>query len=557
MGKKPFINRKEAKHYHVVHRSQKDPLINDENASQRVLQEVVPPNLLKHKTREEIQSIHHRPEKLTQDEIDEKVGQAALHGIYFDDADYDYTQHLRPIGATDAVFLEAPSKKKEKQPATGGISFVDESANEQLHPKDRKVHLPEGVLPTDYELYTPKTPLRSIDLLEGGLQPDMDPRLREIMEALDDDAYVENDEEDYFETLNAPGERYEPDEDEEYDEYYEEEYYEEDELDENGEPLTYEDFDDEAPEAVPMPSTNWEAAFKQFKKGQKGTAGSDDEDDRRSGVTGMSRATTASHRNANLTLLDERFEKIEEEYEDDDDDFDSDEDGEDLVTREDFESILDDFLDKYEVVGRRMVPKLEGDTSEAKLETIRNALGEARLSDDDKDEKPMPSRPVKEDRIEGVDVWERPVKQRAAWDCQTVLTTYSNMENHPRLIKENGGRKKIHIDPKTGMPVLVEAGKKQKPSRSRLRDQADEGEQEEEDDEDAGSDEEERVNLGVARSKDESKEDKKARKAALKEQKRSRRTEKKATKEAFKNEEAKQVYYMQSQRVNKGVKHIA
>ena len=163
-----------------------------------------------------------------------------------------------------------------------------------------------------------------------------------------------------------------------------------------------------------------------------------------------------------------------------------------MVTREDFESILDDFLDKYEVVGRRMVPKLEGDTSEAKLETIRNALGEARLSDDDKDEKPMPSRPVKEDRIEGVDVWERPVKQRAAWDCQTVLTTYSNMETHPRLIKENGGRKKIHIDPKTGMPVLVEAGKKQKPSRSRLRDQADEGEQEEEDDEDAGSDEEER-----------------------------------------------------------------
>lgn len=65
------------------------------------------------------------------------------------------------------------------------------------------------------------------------------------------------------------------------------------------------------------------------------------------------------------------------------------------------------------------------------------------------------------------------------------------------------------------------------------------------------------VNLGVARSKSESKEDKKARKAALKEQKRSRRTEKKATKEAFKNEEAKQINTLQNQRVNKGVKHIA
>jgi protein LTV1 len=190
----------------------------------------------------------------------------------------------------------------------------------------------------------------------------------------------------------------------------------------------------------------------------------------------------------------------------------------------------------------------------------------------------MPSRPVKEERIEGVDVWERPVKQRAAWDCQTVLTTYSNMENHPKIIKENTLRKKIQIDPKTGLPMLVEAGKKQKAAgRSRLRDQAEEEEEANDDDEEEVSISEWDidtsaaqfsftdeslsllyvVNLGVARSKSESKEDKKARKAALKEQKRSRRTEKKATKEAFKNEEAKQINTLQNQRVNKGVKHIA
>lgn len=200
---------------------------------------------------------------MTQDEIDSKVGQAPLYGVYYDDSEYDYTQHLKPIGATDAVFLEAPSKKKEKQPATGGVNFMDESVNEELHRKDRKVHLPAGVLPTDFELFTPKTPLRAIDLMEGGLQPDMDPRLREIMEALDDEEYVEDGVEDYFENLNAAGETYEP-EDEDDDEYYEEEYYEEDEFDENGEPLTYEQFDDEAPEAVPMPSSGWEAAFKQY-----------------------------------------------------------------------------------------------------------------------------------------------------------------------------------------------------------------------------------------------------------------------------------------------------
>ncbi|KAH8549386.1 Low temperature viability protein-domain-containing protein [Umbelopsis sp. PMI_123] len=475
MPKKPFINRKDAKHYHVVHRSQKDPLINDENASQRVLQEFVPSNILKHKTQEEIQSVHHRPTQLTQDEIDEKVGQAALYGVYFDDSEYDYTQHLRPIGATDAVFLEAPSNKKEKQPATGGINFVDESVNEELHRKDRKVHLPEGVLPSDIELYTPKMPLRSIDLLEGGLQPDMDPRLREIMEALDDDAYVEDGAEDFFGNLNAPGERYEPDEYDDEEEYYEEEYYEDEEFDEN----------------VPMPSTNWQAAFKQFKKEQRAAMDSDDEDDRRSGVTGMTRATTASHRNANLTLLDERFEKIEEEYEEDESDFfDSDEEDEEpMVAREDFNAILDDFLDKYEVVGKKMVPRLEGDTSEAKLDSIRNALGAARLSDDE-NETPMPSRPTKNNRVEGVDIWERPVKQRATWDCQTVLSTYSNLENHPRLIKEESLRKRIQIDPKTGMPILVEIGKKQKASgKSRLREQV---EEENEENEQSDSEEEER-----------------------------------------------------------------
>lgn len=47
MGKKPFIDKKSAKHYHVVHRSQKDPLINDSEASDRVLQEVLPSNQLK------------------------------------------------------------------------------------------------------------------------------------------------------------------------------------------------------------------------------------------------------------------------------------------------------------------------------------------------------------------------------------------------------------------------------------------------------------------------------------------------------------------------------
>jgi protein LTV1 len=47
MGKKPFIDKKSAQHYHVLHRSQKDPLINDTEAPDRVLQEVLQKNLIK------------------------------------------------------------------------------------------------------------------------------------------------------------------------------------------------------------------------------------------------------------------------------------------------------------------------------------------------------------------------------------------------------------------------------------------------------------------------------------------------------------------------------
>jgi len=48
MGKKPFIDKKTARHYEVVHRSQRDPLLADENASKFVLKQVAPSlNLLK------------------------------------------------------------------------------------------------------------------------------------------------------------------------------------------------------------------------------------------------------------------------------------------------------------------------------------------------------------------------------------------------------------------------------------------------------------------------------------------------------------------------------
>jgi len=105
-----FIDKKKATTFHLVHRSQRDPLINDPESSSRVLKYVPPSNSKSQQT-------------ITRESLEEDIdiktrrsnkGEAAEYGIYFDDTEYDYMQHLRCVGeAPDAVLLEAPSKSKD------------------------------------------------------------------------------------------------------------------------------------------------------------------------------------------------------------------------------------------------------------------------------------------------------------------------------------------------------------------------------------------------------------------------------------------------------------
>ncbi|OBZ86766.1 Protein LTV1 [Choanephora cucurbitarum] len=346
----------------------------------------------------------------------------------------------------------------------------------------------------------------------------------QILEALEDEEYVENDlDDDFFESLNAEGDLEEEDEDEEY-----------------------VDYSDDEEEGIPPPKEgeeyDWQAAFQKFKLQQSRQNDSDDEDDlhdRYTQQTGFSVSSSAMHRNSQLRLLDDRFERIEEEYaEDDDEEEDAyNSDGELKEERADFEAILDDFLDKYEIVGRKMQPKMDGESSAAKLDTVRQGLVKPEVVPEL--ERVRLTQAVLEPKLE------RPVqKQRETWDVQTVISTYSNLENHPSLISDRGPSRRIRIDPKTGMPVLVEVPRKPKEEKE------EEVESEEE------SEEEEVENKGVARSKKESKEEKKARKQAVKEAKKNRREEKKTTKAAFKNEENRQKKVLQQQRQAKGATHI-
>jgi len=113
------------------------------------------------------------------------------------------------------------------------------------------------------------------------------------------------------------------------------------------------------------------------------------------------------------------------------------------------------------------------------------------------------------------------------WDCESILSTYSNLDNHPGLIVEPSSKpQKIRLSNKTGMPLGVLPTK---PSKKEVAEE-----------------EERQENLGKARG-EETPEQKKERKRQIKEMKKIQRENKKAYKTAFKQEELRQVDVLKSQ----------
>ncbi|KAG2391846.1 hypothetical protein C9374_013331 [Naegleria lovaniensis] len=111
------------------------------------------------------------------------------------------------------------------------------------------------------------------------------------------------------------------------------------------------------------------------------------------------------------------------------------------------------------------------------------------------------------------------------WDCETILTSYTNIYNHPSVIDDAPRKKKqIKLSQKSGLPIGVIG--KQKVDMTEEKVEEDEFE--------------EVVNLGQARNKNETKEERKERKKKAKELKRQKREQKKNLKNSFKEEELKQ-----------------
>ncbi|ODQ64118.1 hypothetical protein NADFUDRAFT_47838 [Nadsonia fulvescens var. elongata DSM 6958] len=270
----------------------------------------------------------------------------------------------------------------------------------------------------------------------------MEPGLREVLEALEDEAYVGeeiDDEEDIFSQIISSG-RKEASAAEEFDwDNFDPKEYGSDFSDNTvtgaddlglgrdafstnyshslnegfddadiqfknlGEEVSYgeEPFtgDATAPEYV-----DWEAEFKQFKIDQassKNAAGYDSDSEAGDGLgalttisrvgrkgkgktkksggtelTGFSMSSSAIFRNEGLTLLDDKFDKLEEVYMNDDVEEEYVPEFDITKERSDFESIMDDFLDNYDVVGKKMWKKTSkgATTGIEQLNDIRAAM---------------------------------------------------------------------------------------------------------------------------------------------------------------------------------------
>jgi protein LTV1 len=158
--------------------------------------------------------------------VRENEGEAANYGIYYDDTSYDYMQHLRDVGeeSDEALLVDsAPARLQEQGKGKGKLVKLEDALRDaSLDDYDAARNLDSGSLQDDgLSSFSSTTRPRTYQDMQdvpdeiAGFQPDMDARLREVLEALDDDAYVdEQDGEDVFGVLTQGGQGAEIDLDE-------------------------------------------------------------------------------------------------------------------------------------------------------------------------------------------------------------------------------------------------------------------------------------------------------------------------------------------------------
>ncbi|KAL9103504.1 MAG: hypothetical protein Q9163_001460 [Psora crenata] len=453
--------------FHLVHRPQNDPKIHDASSSSMVFQELAPSQSHKIRNRRDLESelfdnsfSGHGASRIRDNE-----GEAAEHGIYYDDSEYDYMQHIRDLSAGSGngenYFVEAKVRnggKKEK----GRMSLEEALRNSSLQEHRSESGASSSaenifgndMLPSKGLRHTSYQDQQDIPDALGGFQPDMDPRLKEVLEALEDDAYVD-DEEEFFVELAQGGKEVS------LEEFAEKMEGEEDGWESDTTEKPSKEYRTDTDTLIPSllshgdttmsgaPVTasddgdgDWMKEFKKFKADQNHTSDppkrigppadvessvltgatslSNGRRKKRKGAktssTGYSMTSSSLARTEGQTLLDARFDKIEEEYADDDGDVDMDNDSASIfskgsvaskksdfsqasnlskaskgswvsaslsqapaLTSAGFEDFMDEFLGGYSMSGKKRVKRGGYQNGMEQLDEVRKGLGPARV----------------------------------------------------------------------------------------------------------------------------------------------------------------------------------
>uniref|UniRef100_A0A023ET53 Protein LTV1 homolog n=1 Tax=Aedes albopictus TaxID=7160 RepID=A0A023ET53_AEDAL len=263
-----------------------------------------------------------------------------------------------------------------------------------------------------------------------------------------------------------------------------------------------------------------------------------DREETKSRFTEYSMSSSVIRRNEQLTLLDDRFEKFYEQYDDpelgalDCEDIEGHVEINDSVLLQYAEEYRKERDEKYEVDYNKQWDK----------ERI------LKLQEVSSDEEEMVELEVEDET-------------QKKWDCESILSTYSNCYNHPKLIEEPKKRKsaaKISIHPKTGLPMNTlgaDSGKLTMKSLARHEQDASAPK--------PGGPKSlcdgtviSTLSVLSIRPKDETSDEKRERKKLLKEYRAERRIERKANTEAFKEEKKQQEKIQINKRATAGVRIV-
>ena len=515
-SKKKFIDKKNASTYHLLHRSQRDVAGDESNGGGSGM--VLWPSPNNKKETDEL-VLSGGQASLTMSAIKEKIASVGILD------EYDYEQHLKPITGSGIV-LDAQGKRND--------GVLNDPRGQVIQENVQEV----------------SRQLESIALTPNCMDDD-------IARAL----FGEFDKNDFEEILDdfciTAAQELEDDEGEhefDYDAHIRS-------LMERAAKRERDDYDGVAVEAHPVGKSDH--AFFAKAKPLHGDAddGDDYYDEDLLDTFGIAPALNPEEERA----LCEKFEKTLAEY-DSDEVGDLDEECEDIRGDRSFEgdvqleAALDEFLEEKKdeifmegtrhlaekrrtggssfaaLVGKQLVHASDLNENSEELAVHEDAPIEEILQEANETlENPMMEPPAEEILIDGKSYFSE--RTRNPWDCESILSTYSNLDNNPVTIESKRRHKKkknkqqispetlpeeepvqIKLSSKTGIPLGVLS--------SRYDDH-------DEDDTTVSR------NKGEARKRNETPEEKKARKSAVRMEREVARMQKKMLKEAFKDEFAK------------------